>query len=295
MHITICACTYQRPVLLERLLRSLCHLKTEGEFTYSIVVTDNDQAGSALPVVEQMRKECPVPITYALETRRSISHARNTGLAHAEGDFIATIDDDEYASPEWLLALKRTLERYQAPAVLGPVLAYFDTPPEKWVLKGKFCDRPRHPTGYRMHWGQCRTGNVLFDKRVLDQFDPVFNPDFGTGGSDVELFRRLIERGHVPVWCDEAPVHEIVPPSRATRSYMLRRGLLRGSNGSRHSEGQHRAVMKAVVALPSYLAMLPFLQLAGHHHFMRYLISWCDHAGRVLGLLGIHPIKERPM
>jgi hypothetical protein len=94
------------------------------------------------------------------------------------------------------------------------------------------------------------------------------------------LFRRLSERGHVAVWCDEAPVHEIVPPSRATRSYMLRRGLLRGSNGSRHS---------------GYLAMLPFLQLAGHHHFMRYLISWCDHAGRVLGLLGIHPIKERPM
>jgi succinoglycan biosynthesis protein ExoM len=281
--------------LLERLLRSLCRLETAGEFTYSIVVTDNDQGKSALPVVEQVRPDCPVKITYVTEPRRSISHARNTALANSEGDFIATIDDDEYADPTWLLMLKRTLDKYQAPAVLGPVLPYFDDEPAAWVVNGKFCDRPRHQTGYRMQWGQCRTGNVLFDKRILNQFNPVFDPDFGTGGSDLDLFRRLVERGHVPVWCDEAPVHEIVPPARATRRYMLRRGLLRGSNGSRHPEGQHKAVAKALVALPTYLVMLPFLQLAGHHHFMKYLVSWCDHAGRVLGLLGIHPIKERPM
>jgi hypothetical protein len=136
---------------------------------------------------------------------------------------------------------------------------------------------------------------VLFDRKVLDEFDVVFNPEFGTGGSDIDLFRRLIERGHVPVWCDEAPVYEIVPPSRATRRYMCRRGLLRGSNASRHPGGQRRALLKALVALPTYLAMLPFLQLAGHHYFMKYLVSWCDHAGRVLGLFGFHPIRQRPM
>jgi len=281
--------------LLERLLTSLCHLTTGGEFTYSIVVVDNDEAGSARPLVERIRQDCSVKMTYALEPRRSIAHARNTALAHADGGFIATIDDDEFAPAEWLLLLRRTLERFQAPAVLGPVLAHFDTEPSEWVRRGGFCDRPRHPTGYRVDWGECRTGNVLFDRRVLDEFDVVFNPDFGTGGSDVELFRRLSERGHVPVWCDEAYVYEVVPPSRATRSYMLRRGLLRGSNGSRHREGQLRSVLKSLVALPAYALMMPFLQLAGHHYFMKYLISSCDHAGRVLGVIGIHPIKERPM
>jgi len=295
MHITVCVCTYQRPELLQRLLRSLCRLETNEEFTYSVVVTDNDAARSALPIVEGIGPDCPVKVTYVTEPRRSISHARNTALAHSEGDFVATIDDDEYADPNWLLMLKRTLERYQAAAALGPVLPYFDVEPAAWVRKGKFCDRPRHPTGHRMHWSQCRTGNVLFDKRILNQFEPVFDPAFGTGGSDLDLFRRLSERGHIAVWCDEALVHEIVPSARATRTYMLRRGLLRGSNGSRHPEGQHRALLKAMVALPAYTVMLPFLQLAGHHHFMKYLVSWCDHAGRVLGLLGIHPIKERPM
>jgi succinoglycan biosynthesis protein ExoM len=295
MHVTICVCTFQRPTLLKRLLRSLVRLVSADELTYSIVVVDNDPAGSASAVVEQLRPECAVKLTYIVEPRRSIAHARNTALAHADGGFIATIDDDEFAPAEWLLLLKRTLERCGAPAVLGPVLSHFDTEPPAWVRKGGFCDRPRHPTGCRVHWKDCRTGNVLFDRRVLDAFDVVFNPEFGTGGSDVDLFRRLSDRGQIPVWCDEAFVYEVVPPSRATRSYMLRRGLLRGSNGSRHPEGQRQAALKAVVALPAYLVMLPFVQLAGHHHFMKYLISWCDHVGRVLGLLGIHPIKERPM
>jgi glycosyltransferase involved in cell wall biosynthesis len=281
--------------LLARLLTSLRHLETCDEFTYTIIVVDNDSCGAAHPIVERMSRSSPVEIRYVVEPRRSIAHARNTALANARGEYVATIDDDERANPEWLLSLRRTLERYSAPAVLGPVLPYFETEPSGWVLKGGFCNRPRHRTGFRMHWSECRTGNVLFDRTVLREFEPVFEPAFGTGGSDLDLFRRLGARGHVPVWCDEAPVFEVVPPSRATRRYMLRRGLLRGSNGARHPEGQRRALLKAAVALPTYLVLLPFLQLAGHHHFMKYLISWCDHAGRVMGLLGFHPIKERPM
>ena len=50
-HISICICTFRRPNLLKRLLDELIAQCTEGWFTYSVVVADNDVARSAEPVV----------------------------------------------------------------------------------------------------------------------------------------------------------------------------------------------------------------------------------------------------
>ena len=54
-----------------------------------------------------------------------------------------------------------------------------------------------------------------------------FRPEFLTG-EDQDFFRRMIDRGHVFVWCDEAVAYEVVPPVRWRRTFMLRRALLRG-------------------------------------------------------------------
>jgi hypothetical protein len=35
--------------------------------------------------------------------------------------------------------------------------------------------------------------------------------------------------------------------------------------------------------------------VAGQHHFMKYLVKWCNHAGRLLGLFGVKPVKQRMM
>ena len=50
-HITVCICTFERPTLLSRLLAALDRQKTDGLFTYSVVVADNDVNQSAEPVV----------------------------------------------------------------------------------------------------------------------------------------------------------------------------------------------------------------------------------------------------
>ena len=46
-HVSVCICTYKRPVLLKRLLEGLGEQDTSGLFTFSIVVVDNDQIGRA--------------------------------------------------------------------------------------------------------------------------------------------------------------------------------------------------------------------------------------------------------
>jgi len=295
MHLSVCICTYRRPEWLRRLLKDVSEQDTHGQFTFEIVVADNDPSETGSPVVAELKPSLKVPIIYAAEPRRSISHVRNMTLAHATGDGIVFIDDDEFPSKDWLYNLFTTLKKFDVAGVLGPVRPHFEVKPPQWIVKGRFCERPEHETGYLMPWSECRTGNVLFRREIIKGVSPVFLPEFGTAGSDVNFFWRMIQNGCTFVWCNEAAVYEVVPPARWKRSFMLKRALLRGGNFLQHPEGRIQSIATSLLAVPIYTLMLPVLLVAGHHHFMRYLVKWCDHSARLLGIFGVKLIKQRPM
>jgi succinoglycan biosynthesis protein ExoM len=295
MHICVCICTYRRFELLKRLLSSLNQQDTKGLFTFSVVITDNDDEQSAKMVVSDFAASSSLDVTYCNEPRKSISFARNKGLEFAKGDAIAFIDDDEFPPEDWLFSLWKVCTDYRASGVFGPVRPHFDTPPPAWLIKGRFFERPEHPTGFLMPWRECRTGNVLIEKRIIEGMDPVFAPEFGSGASDIDLFRRLIEAGHSFIWCNGAPVYEVVSPNRWKRTFMIKRALLRGRISLLHPDGGGINIMKSIAAVSIYSLALPLLQLIGHHHFMNYLVKLCDHAGKLLALVGLNPVKEREM
>lgn len=295
MHINVCICTYRRVEMLSCLLRALSRQVSNDAFSFSVIIADNDEQQSAQQVVQDFAAHSSLDITYCVEPRRSISFARNKTLEHAGGECIAFIDDDEFPPPEWLSLLFKALVDYDAAGVFGPVRPYFNSEPPPWLIKGLFCERPEHPTGFVMPWGECRTGNVLMRRCIIESMETVFHPAFGAGASDIELFRRLIEAGNLFIWCNEAYVSETVSPNRWKRTFMIKRALLRGRISLLHRDGRWRNILKSLAAVPLYGAALPFLQLLGHHHFMKYLIKLCDHAGRLLALVGLNPVREREM
>jgi succinoglycan biosynthesis protein ExoM len=294
-HITVCICTFRRPALLRRLLIDLKGQQTHHLFTFAIVVSDNDGEHTARPVVAEVAAGSPVQFTYCSEERQNIALARNCALAHARGDFIAFIDDDEFPVPNWLYHLLTTCEQTRASGVLGPVRPHFDVSPPRWIIDGGFCERPEHPTGTVMEWSKCRTGNVLLRRAMLHDLPAPFRAEFGTGGEDVDFFHRMTLRGHVFVWCNEAVAYEVVPPTRWTRRYMLARALLRGRNNLKLGNTRAKALVKSIIAVPAYSLVLPGALLFGQHVFMKYGIKFCDHLGRVLALAGLNPVKHRPL
>lgn len=291
--ITVCICTFKRPAMLDHLLHTLETQRTDGLFGFDVVVADNDAARSAEPVVRSFAAASSLTVTYAAEPIANIALARNTAVAHAQGDFIAFIDDDEFPSAGWLLSLFRTRAAHSADGVLGPVLPHFQSEPGDWVRKGRFFDRPRYSTGRPIAWFEARSGNVLFAREILQDLDPPFRPQFATAGEDLDFFRRAIERGRTFVWCDEAEVFEFVPSSRCTRRYLLRRAALRGSNFPKHPTDRVKNAVKSLVALPCYAVALPVLAVIGHHVFITYLIKLVDHASRLLAFAGLPLVSER--
>lgn len=292
-HITVCICTYQRAELLTRLLNRLPEQRTDKLFTWSIVVADNDAAESARPIVEAWSERQAVAIKYGVEPVQNFALVRNRAVALARGDFIAFIDDDEFPVSDWLLRLFLACRDYAADGVLGPVVPHFDQTPPAWLVRGGFYQRRRHQTGFELHWAECRTGNVLLRKEVLEELGVPFRREFATGGEDQDFFHRASKLGRCFVWCDEAIAFEVVPPARWSRSFLLSRAFLRGRNSLRQSGGRAWNIAKSLAAVPLYTLLLPVLLVAGHHWFMKYLVKWGDHAGRLLALLGLNPVQKR--
>ena len=292
-HISVCICTFKRTELLNQLLQRLDNQQTEDLFTYSVVVADNDSAQSARQVVAVFSSSAHIQVTYCCESQQNIALARNKAIEHAEGDFIAFIDDDEFPTDDWLCNLFKTCAAFGVDGVLGPVKPHFETDPPEWAVKGKFFERPTHGTGFRMSWSESRTGNVLFSKSILNGVDPPFRSKFDTAGEDVDFFRRMVEKGCAFVWCNEAIVYEVVPSSRCTRSYLLKRALLRGSNFSKHPTDRIKNGATSLIAVPCYALSLPILALFGQHVFLKYLIKLLDHASRLLAFVGLKVMTQR--
>ena len=292
-HISVCICTYQRPVLLKRLLDRLDQQRTDNQFTYSIIVSDNDSQLSCQSVIAEFIENSKIEVVYCFESRQNIALARNKALEHATGEFIAFIDDDEFPESDWLLMMLKTCEDYQVAGILGPVRPHFEEPPPRWIIKGRFCERPEYSTGRVMNWEECRTGNLLFRRTVLEGVSEAFNAEFATGGEDKDFFIRMMRQEHQFRWCNEGVTYETVPQDRWKRRYMLRRAMLRGRNVLKLPVGKMELIARSIMAVPAYSLILPFTLLLGQHVFMKYCIKFCDHTGRLLALFGLNPICER--
>jgi cellulose synthase/poly-beta-1,6-N-acetylglucosamine synthase-like glycosyltransferase len=233
-----------------------------------------------------------IPVTYCLEPRQGIPFARNKAVENAFGDYIVFIDDDEVPTPRWLLTLLTACERFRVDGALGPVRPYFPEDAPDWIRKGKFYDRPSYPTGFIIDWRKGRTGNVLLKASLVKSCEQPFRPEFRTA-EDQDFFRRMIEKGHVFVWCEEAVAYEFVPDTRWKRKFMLKRALLRGATSIAHPTFGIIDIAKSVIAVPAYMLALPFALVCGQRWFMTYLVKTFDHLGKLLALAGIKPVTEQ--
>jgi glycosyltransferase involved in cell wall biosynthesis len=277
--------------MLGRLLLKLNDQVTAGLFTYSIVVADNDPERSGGSVVAKMSSQCKVPIRYCVEPRRNTALARNKAVEHAEGAYIALIDDDEFPELTWLLTLYQNLCEYRADGVLGVVKRHFEEVPPAWFRKSGIYSRRIKPTGTAVQWKESRTGNALL-KRGMFACDPApFRPEIRIG-EDQDFFRRKIDAGYRFIWSADAVVCETITPARWKRSYILRKALLQGTTAAQQPNFTNINVANSLLAILFYALVLPFTLLTGQQHFMGLMIKICDHSGKLMTRAGIDPIPE---
>lgn len=231
--VAIAICTYRRAQLLARTLDGISRLTFPAGRApcLHVVVVDNDGDPAVKAVVDAFADRSGIAATYAVESQRGISQARNRALdlVPADADFVAFIDDDETPSPGWLQALLQTQSRTEAAVVCGPVSPDFAADPPAWIADGAFFEQPRRTSAF----GQAPADGSIVDdastNNALVRLDQIrrtgarFHESFGlSGGEDALFFRQLAGAGATMVWSPGAEVSELVPAARARFGYLVR-------------------------------------------------------------------------
>jgi len=238
VRISAVICTFNRALYLAKAVESLVN-QTYSRGHYEIIVVDNGSTDNTREVVEQFGQSAG--IRYIYEPIKGLSQARNTGWQAASGKYIAYLDDDAIASPQWLEKMMEAFETVRpAPASVGgsvtpiwecerpawlteemlPAYAIVD-----WGKKARFFkpSSPEHHVG-------C---NVAYSREVLQKCGG-FNVNLGRKGknllsNDENLIRSYIDSHGLGIYYDpEISVKHLVPKERLSRRFMLRRHLWQG-------------------------------------------------------------------
>lgn len=224
--IDICVCTFRRAKLADT-LKSLAALKTQPTWRVQVIIADNDDTPSAKPIIMEAEKNFPFKILYVHAPARNISIARNACLNAATARFVAFIDDDECAEPEWLTALIAQQARNNADVVLGPARAIYPSDCPNWLRTGDFHSikpvwvKDRIITGY--------TSNALFVREARPLANLRFDEALGrSGGEDSVFFAALHRAGGRIDYAERAVVTELVAPERLNLGWLIKRTFRMG-------------------------------------------------------------------
>lgn len=289
--IDICICTFRRDHITDTLL-SLGKLRTESDWILRVIVADNDDTPTAQMKVQQAAHALPFTVVYLHAPKRNISIARNACLDAAEADYIAFLDDDEIAHPDWLIELITTARKETADAVLGPVNAIYPDNAPAWMSGGDF-----HAT--RPVWvnGEIITGytcNLLL-KRTSPAIEKArFRIDLGrTGGEDTVFLSTLHQNGGKIAYAEKALLEEPVPSSRASVMWLIKR---RFRSGQTHAlllleqKGQTATVRIKHTLIAATKALVCFSMAAcffwNPENFIKNILRGALHIGVIARLCG---------
>jgi len=208
-----------------------------------VVVVDGDRV-----LAERVREHFPEQRVLLQSTCLGLSAARMRGVQEITTDFVAFLDDDAVAEPNWLAGLRAHLDDPTVLAVSGASLPAWEAArpawfPDEflWAVGCSYRGLPTRSADVRNVFGGCcmyRRADLL----KVGGYDPMYGyrPGHHAGGEEAELALRL--RSACPggrfVHEPAAVIHHHVPTSRLTLAYLARRcrdeGVAKAAVARRH-------------------------------------------------------------
>jgi succinoglycan biosynthesis protein ExoM len=218
--VTVCICTFRR-ASLALTLRSIANQVLPDTIKCRIVVVDNDNARAAEALVASFCSSvAEMELEYVHAPGQNISIARNAALKTCATRWLAFIDDDEIAAPNWIERLM--VSRDNAAAVFGLSKAVYGDKTSNWIKVGDYHSNRPQPrrgivdTGY--------TSNALIDMNIVRKYNFQFDETLGrTGAEDTDFFYAMHSRGGRLVYAPDAVVYEEVAEDRKTLSWVIKR------------------------------------------------------------------------
>jgi glucosyl-dolichyl phosphate glucuronosyltransferase len=235
--ISVVICTHNRSKYLLKAIQSAVN-QTYSKDEYEIIVVDNASTDSTADLVRSYQDVGN--LRYIYEPKLGISFARNTGWHVAAGRFIAYLDDDAIASPEWVSAIDKAFKMTpSAGAVGGRVDPIWEVKRPDWLEDDlvmslgviNWSDKPKIIPDLRMEW--LVTANMAVPTDVLAKIGG-FNTMLGrvgktqVRGEDTFFQKQIIRRGYYCFYFPDMVVRHHVPASRLNKLWFRKRYYTQG-------------------------------------------------------------------
>ena len=131
VNISVIVCTYNRQYILPICLQSLVD-QTIGRGLYEVIVVNNHSTDGTQNIAESFVEKYE-NFRVVFEKKQGLSQARNRGWKEAQGNYIAYIDDDAIAYPDWISSIVDFIERHPNAGVFGgPYDAFYLVSKPDW-------------------------------------------------------------------------------------------------------------------------------------------------------------------
>lgn len=194
-------------------LTALAAQDYEGRF--EVILSDNGSTDGLREHIAQF--ESPLDVRWIDSSDvRGTPHARNAGIDAASGDFLAFTDQDDAVYPNWLTALTRAAESFDA--VGGPIEVQTLNSAEVSTWRVVPAPEERFDTEYLPY---AHGNNFGMWRRVVDEVGK-FDEAFLGGGEDADLSWRIQQAG---LTLGHAPDAMVAYRLRTTARAAFRQGI----------------------------------------------------------------------
>lgn len=221
INICICICTRNRQEGLEKLLNSIINTQIPPDTRISIIVVENDVIANSQKTVNEFSSKCNFSISYFLETQQGISYARNRSVKEAlNSNFCCFVDDDQIVASDWLIELVKCQREFDADGVWGTNPPIFNKVVPQYIRKFHAPETFKYGEIVIKAYTNC----LMIRKEWLDKIEGPFDLRLNfTGGEDRYLTYLISKKGGIIRCNPQAIAYEIIPESRTTIKYVLRR------------------------------------------------------------------------
>ena len=281
--IDVCICAFARREGLRRCLQSLVAQIDAPPFC--VRIADNYAQPTVAAWIAADVAVWPFELQVLHAPHSNIAVARNALLQASVTEWIAFLDDDEIAEPDWLATLYAA--RDAGDVVFGPVRALYPATAPGWLVRGDFLSKQPalRPHGYDTG----PSANVMLRRACVGALR--FDESLGrTGGEDTLFFATLHDRGARLAFCERAVVCEPAEPARSRFRALLWRNFASGHAHARvlrlRGGGRLRITIVAASKCAASLA-LAAVQVVSAVGWRRQCLRAALHAGVVAHALGL--------
>jgi len=298
LKLTVVICTHNRSDLLPKCLKSLEEQTTND---FEIIIVDNNSTDDTKKISLKFCEVEPSRRFYYFESKTGLSHARNTGYRNANGEYVAYIDDDAYASSNWCELILKNIDEYHFDVCGGKIMPYYE---EKRPLL--FDDRLEIRNYGKKGFvpkNKIRFGfpgsNIIIKKEHICNYGE-FNPELGMKGKKIGLGEETslclkISEHHDKFYHDpEMIVFHYTPLKYTTLKYRSKRSYAAGASAVIMQGNSIYQCFKKTLSLIAFALFLPIaIILINPYFFIRSLQQISYKIGFIVTALQTHIVKSK--